>query len=141
MKKILCSALLALGVTVLVGATPAKAQLSDDAIVKVPFRFIVDNTVLPAGTYRVLIDATSPSVVKIYQEDGTGAALVTTEWGGPTYDKAHPRFNFKKYGDNYFLSEVLLPDESPREVPLFASDVEHELARLASMRYATEHKG
>jgi len=143
MKKMLLSTFLVLGVTLLIGPTPARAQYDDDAVVKIPFRFIVDDTVMPAGTYEVLVDGTNPSLVKIYQKDGPAAALVTTQVGGSDYEKAHPRFNFRKYGTTYFLTEVLLPGDAPREVPLFSSDVEHELAKLAAMRSQTRqtHKG
>jgi hypothetical protein len=70
----------------------------------VPFDFTVGDKLLPAGSYEI----TEPSngIIEVQNRDKHVAMLATT-----TYDSHESRKGgklvFDKYGDQYFLSEVL----------------------------------
>ena len=71
---------------------------------KVPFDFTVDNQVLPAGTYQV--DYYAPkSVIMIRSEDGRFHALTAIQPDDPSTSDNEAVFT--KYGNQYFLHEVL----------------------------------
>jgi hypothetical protein len=70
----------------------------------VPFDFTVGNQVLPAGTYQVSYNATKTAIL-IRSQDNRFNALTTTHLADPsTSDNV---VVFTKYGNQYFLHEVL----------------------------------
>ena len=70
----------------------------------VPFGFAVGNQVLPAGTYRVSYDATKTAIL-IRSQDERSHALTTTYLADPSTSDGEVVFT--KYGNQYFLHEVL----------------------------------
>jgi hypothetical protein len=71
---------------------------------KVPFDFTVGNQVLPAGTYQV--DYYAPkSAIMIRSEDGRFHALTAIQPDDPSTSDNEAVFT--KYGNQYFLHEVL----------------------------------
>lgn len=115
---------------------PAKAMAltSDHLNVKVPFRFVVGDTVLPAGQYRLQVGDTNPSVVWFVSPDGEHVANVVTQWGGSPAEGSHAKLLFEVYGTTHFLSEIRIPGEDGRSVALTRNEVESELAHLAAAR-------
>ena len=71
---------------------------------KVPFAFTVDNQVLPAGTYQVSYN-TAKTAILIRSQDDRFHALNAIHTADPsTSDNV---VVFTKYGNQYFLHEVL----------------------------------
>lgn len=72
----------------------------------VPFNFNVGDKWLPAGEYSITSDMTDPWVISIRSEYGKVALLsVIAESGGQRLTSS--RLVFRKYGDEYFLHEIL----------------------------------
>jgi hypothetical protein len=71
----------------------------------VPFAFTVGHTVMPAGTYQ--ISYVSPATFLL--SDRTTLKSVTSLFRPEDVDSVdgRPRLVFHKYGDTYFLSQVV----------------------------------
>jgi hypothetical protein len=106
MKRIVHQTTLSLGVFLLLGVATVYAQdpLSSTLRLKVPFEFHVETAVLPAGQY--LIRQYSSAVLQIQNRETANAvfAMALPAANGPAKD--YSRLLFKRYGDQYFLSEV-----------------------------------
>lgn len=90
----------------LLGATAAQAQITETITFKTNFPFTVGNTTYPAGSFNVKrADDTDVSVLEI--TNGTTATLfaIEPESQAPT-QKVKDEVVFKKYGDNYVLSDI-----------------------------------
>jgi hypothetical protein len=79
----------------------------------IPFAFSVGNEVLPAGEYRVSSEA---EIIRIQSKDGkhTLSALPIRTVG--TEQANSVKLTFKRYGDDYQLSQVWLADGVGREL-------------------------
>ena len=88
------------------GAGTLSAQ-AHAARATVPFNFNVGNKWVPAGTYTMTASLTNPKVIFIRSQDGRVALLSLTQTDGRQSDAG--RLVFKKYGDQYFLHEILCP--------------------------------
>ena len=71
---------------------------------KVPFDFTVDNQVLPAGTYQVSYYPTKTAILIRSQDERFHAFTATYSADPSTRDG---EVVFTKYGNQYFLHEVL----------------------------------
>jgi hypothetical protein len=101
MKRITAIALLTIASCV----TAARALASDFAVqANVPFDFIVGDRVLPAGTYK--ITEQSAGIIMIQNKDTHVTAMSLAEGDDATKGN---KLVFDRYGDRYFLSEVLCP--------------------------------
>jgi hypothetical protein len=103
MKQITATTLLAFASLVTAGS----AFAGDRAVqATVPFNFTVGDKQLESGTYTI----TSPAsgVINIQSKDGKISLMTTTS---PDSNPAANRGKlvFDRYGDQYFLSEVLCP--------------------------------
>ena len=83
------------------GSACARAQAP---VFKVPFDFTVDNLVLPAGSYQVSYYAPK-SAIMIRSEDGRFHAFTAIQPDDPSTSGG--KVVFTKYGNQYFLHEVL----------------------------------
>jgi hypothetical protein len=101
MKRIITIAILAL--TGILGVGSALAQ-SDAVRVKVPFAFTAGNRLLPAGNY--LITSLSADVIHIQARD-QHFSVITTEMQDDRQSKDGDELIFVRYGDRYFLREIL----------------------------------
>ena len=101
---IVATALLALTIT-----TPASAQLPGTAMrAYIPFDFIVNGKTLPAGNYEVRRITEAPEGLIIRSVDNKHDHCVfETETLNQTRRPRHDEIVFNRYGDTYFLSEVL----------------------------------
>ncbi len=75
------------------------------ATATVPFNFNVGDRWVPAGTYIMTSDMSNPKVIFIRSKDGKVALLSVTRSEGRRSDAG--RLVFTKYGDQYFLHEIL----------------------------------
>jgi hypothetical protein len=102
-----CAALtLSLGVA-LSGPTAAQAQ---SVTVNVPFNFSANDQKIPAGTYRVSLEA--PRYLSFVDTQSTKKQylmLVQPSWGQNTQDGG--RMIFRRYGDSNYLAQVWMPGQ------------------------------
>ena len=101
MKRITAIALLAIANFAMAGMSFAQSY---GVKANVPFDFTVGNKVLPAGTYQ--IQSKSGVVISIRNHDKPIAMLTTVDQDGAS-SKDGGKLIFHKYGDQYFLSEIL----------------------------------
>jgi len=106
MKRITAIALL----TIASFVTAGSALAADRGVeATVPFDFTVGNHLLPAGTYTIA--SSSSNVIEIRGSDGQ---IVATTVALAAHDdaKGNGDLVFDRYGNKYFLSEVLCPAAS-----------------------------
>ena len=110
----------------LVMLTPVFGQ-SAGIRVDVPFKFVVGNTALAAGEYKVTV--MKPGMLQLQRTDGRGtASFMTSYTGGGPYQDRRERLVFHTYGDHFFLSQVWIADVNLGH-ELYVSAAELEYAR------------
>jgi hypothetical protein len=130
MKRITAIAFLALANLAMVGHSFAQ---SNGVQATVPFDFTVGNKLLPAGKYSIKTESTTRSVIQIRNHDKPIAALSGVNPDGHRSPNGG-RLVFNKYGDQYFLSEILSDDANLNvQVPVSKTEKKVRLqeARLA----------
>ena len=132
MKKLFPLVALSLCVLAL-NAPSAFAQSS--ATAKVPFPFIVDGRVLPAGEYRIAPVEDLSDVVQIISADGQSQAMTIVEAVEPSRASGDDlcSFQFRKVGDHYFLSQVDIEGEASLRVPLTDKGISEALASITAV--------
>jgi len=90
----------------------------------VPFEFTVSGKLLPADTYT--ITSSSEGVITIQSADKHFRVETTTYRGNDESTKGS-EFVFAKYGDKYFLDEVLCPTTASLNVEIPKSKLEKEV--------------
>ncbi len=125
MKRITAIALISTATFINLASALAEARTVE---AKIPFAFIVRNQVLPAGTYR--ISSVGTNLVQIGTREKPVIETTTThlDHNGPGSDA---RLVFNKYGNQYFLREVLC--DSPAINSALPSS---KLEKLAQIRQA-----
>jgi hypothetical protein len=105
-KKFLSLAVMAILGAMVVNA-PARADSSDHVVVNVPFDFVVGNSTMKAGDYK--IKKLDSGVLELMSSDGQQDhfALVT-EGAASANHKGNPYLLFTRYGSQAFLSKVAL---------------------------------
>lgn len=134
MKKILV-AMAAAGVLSLAGASLVQAQGADTGVFKAPFRFIVGDKLLPAGSYRVT-DQGQPFGVLLVEgtaKGGTAAFAATEAAENPYPNSTEVHVVFKSIDGQYFLWQVAMPGRDARRVALTKASAELALAKLNLM--------
>ena len=126
MKRITATALLAIANLAMAGTSFAQ---SNGVQANVPFDFTVDNQVLPAGTYR--IQTQSPGLIMIRNHDKPISVLTLVNQDG-TKSPNGGKLIFHKYGDHYFLSEILC-DSARMNVELHPSKAEKRVQLQQAM--------
>jgi hypothetical protein len=103
MKRTLAIAFFSLGTLFTLGASAQDRGVQ----ATVPFDFTVGGRLLPADTYTI----TSPSSgIVIVQDKGNHVTAITTVSADANQSvKSGGKLIFIKYGDQYFLHEVLCP--------------------------------
>jgi len=80
----------------------------------VPFSFKVGNKVLPAGEYKITADN---QVIRVQQINGKeNAVSLVQHTRGANHNLSDAKLTFRRYGDQYYLSTVWLPDSLGREL-------------------------
>jgi hypothetical protein len=80
----------------------------------VPFEFNVGTQVLPAGTYKVVAQDQSLRVQKV---DGKANVITLIRRTVATGNSEREvKLKFRRYGQQYYLSQVWLPDNLGREL-------------------------
>ena len=126
MKRITATALLAIANFAMAGTSFAQ---SNGVQANVPFDFTVANQVLPAGTYR--IQTQSPGVIMIKNHDKPVSVFTLVNQDG-TKSPDGGKLIFHRYGDHYFLSEILC-DSASMNVELRPSKAEKRVRLQQAM--------
>ena len=102
--------------------------------VDVPFAFSVNNQVLPAGSYEI-VQNDNTSMLTIRNQSDRKSTIFGVSTTEERRVPAEAKLVFKRYGDQYFLSQIWTRD-SGRDVRKSRS--EREAARQASKNLAME---
>ena len=98
---------IALVLALTIGASKAKAQVTDDLEVNIPFQFHAGDTKLPAGEYRIhVLDNSDLALMEIVSADGSTSALFQVRESDANSAPAKNELIFNKYGNRYFLAEL-----------------------------------
>jgi hypothetical protein len=103
----------------------AGSILNHEMTVSVPFGFIAGDKSLPAGDYSVQVNPERGSVV-LHQE-GQSPLILLTNQRESTNTPLRGKLVFKRYGANFFLSEVWNQDNATGQA-LTPSAAEKEMA-------------
>ena len=123
MKRIIAIALFTLANLVTVGSVLAQDPSLE---VAVPFAFTVGTKLLPSGTYAISSQRGSPELLLI-QNRAQGIAIFTPAHADARQLK-HGELVFHKYGDRYFLSEILCSSCNVNmEIPASKSEMSAQL--------------
>jgi hypothetical protein len=126
MKRITATALLAIANLAMAGTSFAQSK---GVQANVPFDFTVANQVFPAGTYR--IEQKSVGLIEIKNHDKPISAFTLVN-PDSTRSKNGGKLIFRKYGSQYFLSEVLC-DSASMNVELLPSKAEKRVRLQQAM--------
>jgi hypothetical protein len=96
---------IAVGLLASFAATGTVSAQDHAATATVPFNFNVGDRWVPAGTYIMTSNMSNPKVIFIRSKDGKVALLSVTQSEFRRSDAG--RLVFTKYGDQYFLHEIL----------------------------------
>jgi hypothetical protein len=105
MKRITAIALVAIANLAMAGTSFAQSK---GVRANVPFDFTVGKQVLPAGDYTIKRE--SPGLIVISNHDKHLSVLTIADQDG-TRSPNGGKLMFHKYGDRYFLSEILCGSE------------------------------
>jgi hypothetical protein len=105
---------LVVGVLMLPGIGDVSAQ--SPTLAKVPFSFIVEGTVMPAGEYRLVVRPGDPSMLQIMSTGGGAAMFVNVSSSEARTAAGAPTLVFRRAGTGYFLSRVNVPGENVQEI-------------------------
>ena len=105
--------LLQVGITLLAFAAlgiTAKAQVPDQAVIKIPYAFVVGDTTLPAGTYRLTrADSVNGRHLLLSSiENRTGVFVLPLTVDNVFADKAS--FIFEQIGGQHILTKIETTD-------------------------------
>lgn len=113
MKTQFISRLLILVLLTAGGAIRTNAQALAEGTIEadVPFAFIVGEKTFPAGKYTLKrADDTNPEVLEIRNDNGRGTIFFDVETAEANENSRQTKLVFKKFGDQYFLSEIWASD-------------------------------
>ena len=115
---------LGLAVTGVYAQAPSKVQ------VNIPFEFSAGNTTLPSGVYS--IKRLSGNYLALHSTDGKSSVILNAPLNLTSVDeKAGERLVFKKYGEEYFLSQIWLTVDTGRELSVRKKAATPELVAIS----------
>lgn len=106
----------------------AQALIEGTIEADVPFEFVVNNTLLPAGKYTLRrLDQTEPQSLEIRSATGHKVVLFEAENAQTPEIPRDPHLVFNKVGDQYFLSQIWANDTNlGYEIPKGKAEAELE---------------
>jgi hypothetical protein len=102
MRRIL---VIGLGALMCLAATAGSARAQDTLAVKVPFDFMANGHMLPAGSYTITRDDMASSVFMIRGDKG-GAFVATVPAAGHDPSGNQPSLTFVRHENQYKLSTI-----------------------------------
>ena len=130
MRKVVVMFALVVGVLLLPGIRDVSAQ--SPTIAKVPFAFIVQGTVMPAGEYRLDVRDGDLATLRIVNTSNGTGVFVNVSSAEASKTGAAPTLEFRRIGMGYFLSRVNIPGENVREIAVPTGAAAVRLAMLAA---------
>jgi hypothetical protein len=101
---------------------PAHAQSESRVSVNIPFDFVVGNSALKAGAYR--IETMESGVLALSSDDGRKRfALIATD-GNAASRNGEPYVVFTRYGNEAFLDKVVFSSDSSYDLVLTSREKE-----------------
>ena len=97
------------GLSLLLGSSLTIAQESARETANIPFAFHAKETTLPAGSYTVKVTG-STGIMQIADRK-TGRSIMVPTRGRQSGPVQNPRLAFHRYGREYFLAEVWMPEQ------------------------------
>jgi hypothetical protein len=131
-------AVFALVVAVLFLPGVRKLSAQPVTVAKIPFSFIVEGAVMPAGEYRLAMRQGDQATMHIASTCGRVAAFVSVSPAGAVTDTGEPTLVFRRIGNGYFLSKVNVPGEQGREIAVPTGAAAARLVRLIKGRPAIQ---
>ena len=104
MKRTISIAFLAVAGLITAGSVSAQ---NSGVQATIPFNFAVGNTVLPSGTY--IVSSQNHEMVLIRNKDHWKVAALAIAMPGNSQYAGQGKLVFNKYGNEYFLNEILCP--------------------------------
>ena len=98
--------MLAVTVLMLSGLMTAQSITSSTVVANVPFDFMVNNKIIPAGDMAVRAINLDGKIVAVNNFDARKSALATTSSAEQAQANTSTVLLFKHYGSQYFLSEI-----------------------------------
>ena len=123
-----------IGALIVLSAVAGHAQAGAGFTVVVPFNFTVSGKTLPAGEYIVARSQPFNEGFMIRAKDGSAGAFLQTLPVQTKENQAQTKVVFKRYGNEYFLSQIWISGRSTgRELPKSRQEraLERELAARA----------
>jgi hypothetical protein len=114
------------------GVSIASAQTR--VVAKVPFDFIVGETVMPAGDYLVQSVVDETGVMSVESDDGRFAAVTLAQPATSLEPFTTPHLVFDKFGGRYFLARVVASAGDEQEILLTPAKMEKEIAVINAER-------
>ena len=136
MRKRLLGMVMFAAIASMAAGRPTAAQMSKDAgLVKIPFRFIVGEKLLPAGTYQIWSESSDWEMMKIAPlgTKSPAATARTRPSPNPRQGGTKVRVQFKNVHGHYFLQWVQMPFGDVHEVIVTPAQAERTLTRLNLM--------
>ena len=125
--------IVAVSILMAIAVTPLAAQTLT-LTANIPFEFIMAGKTMPAGQYEVARSFSTPMIVLRGIEQRTGAlSIVLREPVASKNPAADTRLVFNRYGDHYFLHEVVNAYAS-LAYTLPETHAEHEMAKVATVQ-------
>jgi len=88
----------------------AKGQAVDRLVVNVPYEFVVDGKILPAGTYRLDRASGIDDRVLIFSNFEKSTSLIVTPSVVDSKASEHPNVSFERVGGQLFLAKIETAD-------------------------------
>ena len=142
MRRKLLVSLLALGSLYALTGMPAFGMVTSTVRVNVPFSFIVQKTVLPAGRYVITpLDSNDPNILVIRGEDGRRSAIVVTDPVVPTANTPQgAELVFERVGNREYLTQIWESGvDDGNEIP--EKETQHTGSQAAQLQTIPAHKG
>jgi len=118
---------IALGFGLLFATAAANAQ-GVNVRADIPFPFIVDRQILPAGEYEFRPGAASYAILMIQSADGKRTTSSITNACGGGHPAENTELVFHHLGKRYYLSQLLVQgDPEGRQLPKSRAEAEMEL--------------
>ena len=98
------------GISAMLGSSLILVQESSREVANIPFAFHARETTLPAGSYTV--GAMNSQGAMRIADKKTGHSILVPTRGRQSGPNQSPRLTFHRYGNEYFLSEIWMPEQT-----------------------------
>ena len=108
MRKQLSRLFISAALVLAAASIPANAQSARVLVASIPFNFIVKNRALPAGEYTIeAVQLAASQALKLQSKDGHITVIVPARFAGNLAKRGEPTLIFNRFGDEYFLAQVM----------------------------------